>query len=237
MKNLEGYLELPFENIEASKERICLFFENHEKSLIYWNSKGLPFGALEAPTTSAVTALRANIGDTSTSISRQKSITFTADECIDLFVAFAKDNEASVRDKFKKVSATYLEFYPNGMKPFNSISKKTVNAIMDQFLAAFKNHQTELGVAKYEDLKKICDNYIIARSSQESKKTETKDKRSSWDDCLEAMKDQAFINLLVIAKEYRGQPEKIKLFFDQSIITPKNHSDKADDTIVNDTVK
>jgi hypothetical protein len=38
------------------------------------------------------------------------------------------------------------------------------------------------------------------------------------------MKDLAFHKLLRIADTYRGQPDKMTMFFDQSIITLRNHT-------------
>jgi hypothetical protein len=220
MKNLENYLELPFENMDASKERICMFFENHDTSLIYMANNGAPFSTLLTPTHTAVTALRSCIGQTSTSIAQQKATTYTADESLELFVNFVKKSEAKIRDTFTKESADYIEFYPNGMKPFNKISKKSIDALMEQQIAAYKNHPTDLPPELLGKLIQISDDYHAARGSQQSKKTQTKDKQQNWDICLETMKDQAFINLLAIAKEYRGKPEKAILFFDTSIVAP-----------------
>lgn len=220
MKNLESYLELPFEYILASREKICLFFETHYESLNYMVTAGAPFASLLTPTKEAVVSLRSCIGQTTTSIAQQKSTTYTTDECIDIFVKFVKTKEAKVRDKYGKDSALYIEFYPNGMKPFNNISKKSVDALLEQQIAAYKNHPNDFPPELLIELQKISDNYHEARQNQQSKKSQTKEKQQSWDECLEIMKDQAFVNLLTIAKEYRGKPDKIKLFFDTSIIAP-----------------
>jgi len=228
MKNIERYLELPFENIEVSKEKICYFFESHESSLSYWVDKGMPFSDLLAPTTLAVSNLRACIGEAKVSITQQKATTFTTDECRDMFVSFAKKNEAYIKFTFGKESAEYLEFYPQGLKPFNNITKKTINALMDQQLMSYKKYIPQLSQAKYDEILDIVTMYKAAHTEQAEKKTETKDKQYSWDDYLAKMKDQAFINLLTIAKEFRGQPEKIKLFFDTSLITPHKPKQEGD---------
>ena len=228
MKNLEGYLELPFENLDVSKEKNCLFFETHYESLNYMVSTGAPFDTLLAPTSEAVTALRSCLGQTASSIAVQKSTTYTADECIEIFVKFAKTKEAKVRDKYEKGSAGYIEFYPNGMKPFNKISKKSIDALLEQQIAAYKNHPNDFAPEILIELQKISDNYHEARKNQQNKKSQTKEKQQSWDECIEIMKDQAFINLLSIAKEYRGKPEKIKLFFDTSIIAPPKPKQEGD---------
>jgi hypothetical protein len=156
-------------------------------------------------------------------VAEQKSKTLSVDQCIELFVSKAKAFEASVRDKFGKQSAAYQEFYPQGMKPYNKISKATIEALMIQLISAFFNHKTELGSAKCNELQLVYDNYTLARKLQEKKKSQTKGSRLSWGLSFEVMKTQALINLHTIAGIYPGQAEKAKLFFNQSIITPKQH--------------
>lgn len=230
MENLENFAINAFNYIDASKEKILDFFTHHENALIQSVKDGAPFAALIIPTSACVQALRESMNITTTNVAEQKSKTFTVDQCIERFVAKAKEFEPGINDKFKKGSAIYIEFYPQGMKPFNQITKKSVESLMAQFISAFANHETEAGVAKHEELKQIRDDYTKARNLQEQKKTETKSKRASWDDCLKAMQEQAFINLLTIAMEYRNKPEKLKLFFDQSIVAKRRNNGNNTET-------
>ena len=230
MRNLENYFEPPFESIKVGKEKITEFFDDHANALIQQSSGNATLAALVTPTNTALSDLKLSLGDTSVNVAEQKSKTLTVDQCIDLFVSKAKEFEASVRDKFGKLSPVYQEFYPQGMKPFNNISKASIESLMIQIKSAFFNHKVELGEAKSDELQNIYDIYVHARGSQEQKKSETKGSRLSWDDSFEAMKRQAFVNLLTIASIYPGEPERAKLFFNQSIITPKMHHTADGDT-------
>ena len=225
MKSLELFLENPFKFIFAGKEKMLEFYEDHKNSLSQQVSLGAPFAALIAPTIAACDALGTSLLGTAAQVADQISKTYTVDELMELFVAKAKGCEASIRDKYGKDSAIYVMFYPQGMKPFNQISKRSIKEVMNQFLTAYNIYKADLGVARYDELVLIHDNYIHARSLQIEQKSETKNLRSSWDDCLEVMQEQAFTNLLTIALHHKGHPAKIKLYFNQSIVAPVKHNE------------
>ncbi|MFZ4401993.1 MAG: hypothetical protein ACOYO1_18330 [Bacteroidales bacterium] len=228
MKNLELFLENPFKSIVAGKEKTLEFYDFHNNSMIQQVNMGAPFAALLGNNATAFDALCDSLGDTATKVAEQKSKTYTTDECIELFVAKAKEFEAGIRDKFNKDSAIYLEFYPQGMKPFNNISKKSIKEVMTQYIAAYNIYKADLGISRYDEVVQIQEKYLISRKLQEQKKSETKNIRSSWDDCLLKMQDQAYTNLLSIALYHKGNPEKIKLYFNQSIVNNHKHNSKED---------
>ncbi|NVN94238.1 MAG: hypothetical protein HXX18_03020 [Bacteroidetes bacterium] len=226
MRNLELYFENPFDNIVASKEKIIKFFDHHVNSLIQRKTEGVNLDALIPPSVDALAALKTSLQETAIKVAEQISKTLTVDECIELFVAKAKDFEAGVRDKYKKDSPVYKEFYPQGMKLFNHITKKNIEEVMAQFISAFDVHQADIGVAKFNELKQIRSSYVLARATQEQKKTETLGKRSSWEDNLKKMNTQAFTNLLTIVQLHKAQPQKAKIYFNQSIVArPKHNQD------------
>ena len=223
MKNLEYYFEDPYDNLEVGKDKVVEFYDHHRNSLINQVALGAPFAGLVDPTNSAVENLKESLSSTTTNIALQKAKTLTVDDYIELFVGKAKEFEVNVRVFFKKTTPTYLEFYPQGMKPFNNVNKGSINKLMVQVVSAFKTHQDVLGAEFYDELNQIYTDFNVARDLQEQKMNDTKSTRSSWDDRLEVMKQQAFKNLLLIAIEYRGKPEKAKLFFDQSILHARHH--------------
>jgi hypothetical protein len=228
MRQLKLFFVNPFDYIEASKEKIVKFYSEHKSALVKQVNNGAPFSALVQPTIDALDALEQSLMDTAVKVAEQKSKTNVVNGYIQLFVDKAIDFEAGIRDKFKKRSAAYLEFYPHGTKAFYNIKKRSIKEVMAQYIAAFENHQDELGTAKCEELKQIRFDYINARSLQIEQKSETKNKRALWKDCLKQMNEQAYTNLIAIVAVYKGKPAKVKIFFDQSIVANYRHDNKKE---------
>ncbi|NVN94547.1 MAG: hypothetical protein HXX18_04590 [Bacteroidetes bacterium] len=228
MRQLKLFFVNPFDYIEASKEKILKFYSEHKNALIQQVSEGAPFSALVQPTIEAYEALEQSLMDTAVNVAEQKSKTSIVNGYIQLFVDKAIDFEAGIRDKFKKRSATYLEFYPHGTKAFYNIKKKSIDEVMAQYIAAFENHQAEMSTAKCDELKQIRLDYNNARSIQIQKKSETKNKRALWKDCLKQMNEQAYTNLIAIVAVYKGKPAKLKIFFNQSIVANYRHDNKKE---------
>jgi hypothetical protein len=230
MRNFENYFEPPLESVRASKDDQVRFFEGHVNSLIQAVANGAPFAALIVPTQTALTNLKVSWSGTTTNLAQQEAKTLAVDNLIDLIKQTISRREAVVLVHFDKSSVEYREFYPNGKQEYTSASKSNIEALMDQFISAANNHKAVTGIPLYDEVNALRTQYLAARAEQLQQKENTSDKRSSWDDALPVMKDLVFYNLLTIAREYRGLPAKARLFFDQSIITPRTLSTPGDDT-------
>ncbi len=223
MKKLESYAENPFGNIGFGRDLTVVFFSDMTDRLKQAVANGAPFADLLAPTSEKFTNLQLSHSSTVTAKTQLKSQTLTVDQIIDVFKVKILDSEALVLTKFKKPTPEYLKFFPNGRTAYNNVNKGNIDTMMDQAILAFTLHQDVLGSEILKEFQDLKDQYDAARSDQQRQKQNKGGSIGSWDDNLEIMKDQAFDNLLVIARNYKGQPEKIKMYFDTSIITPDVH--------------
>jgi len=231
MHDLKKYLETPFVNIEVGKDKQYKFYEDHENRMISAVNNGEPFDALLAATHTTVLNLKHSLGSQASTLAEKESKTITVDNAIEEFKTKIKEREANILVKFPKKSAIYEQFYPHGKTEYNSATKANIEKLMTQFIEPLDDHKGVLGTDLLDEFTAIETNYINARNEQLQKKEDSETSRYTWDASLAAMEDQAFVNLLSIAIVHRNHPEKIKMFFDQSIIRPHKYN-KAGEEIL-----
>ncbi len=224
------YAALPLENIQVGRDLIVEFFNDHFNRTKQATATGAPFGELLTPFEECLARLTASKTGTAVNLAQQGSDTMTVDNLIQQFKDSISALEPKVMVHFPKGSVQYHEFFPQGKSAYNRITKGNIDNLFATVLAASENHKDQLGQALKDEFATLQSNYIIARNKQLEKKGSTSSTRSAWDDNLEEIKDLAFHNLLMIADHHRGQPEKIRLYFDQSIITLDKHKQAGDDT-------
>ncbi len=218
MINLRRFLESPFKKLKASKSRLFKFYNDHLSRLKRAVANGEPFDSLLTPTQTAVTNLKASMGDKSSSSAMEESKTSTVDNVIKWFKRTIILREANILVLFPLNSDTYKEFFPHGRAEYTKINKTTAENLMWQIIKAITNHKAELGQALLDEFISIQTAYDKARDEQSQQKEETSTQRISWDVNLDIMEEQAFQNLLSIAKVHSGNPKKISLFFDERIV-------------------
>ncbi len=228
MKLLENYAELPFDAIKVGRDLIVEFFNDHFNRIKQASGSGAPFDELLTPFEECLTRLTASKTGTAVNLAQQGSDTMTVDNLIQQFKDSVTALEPKVMVHFPKGSVQYHEFFPQGKRAYSHITKGNIDNLFATVITAAENHKDQLGQALKDEFVALQNNYMVARNKQLEKKGSTSSTRSAWDDNLEEIKDLAFHNLLMIADHHRGQPEKIRLYFDQSIITLDKHKQPAD---------
>ena len=224
MKNLESYAELPFENFRVGRDKILEFFVDHDNKLKEAVANSAPFSKEQIAFSLALDLLAKSKTDTSVNIAQQSSETMNVDFIIQEFKDKVTWLEPKVLVVFPKNTVEYNEFFPNGKTAYGQTTKSTIDNHFATIIAACDRHSDKLGTEPAEVMKALQAKYKAAREAQLRKKGGTAGTRSAWDDNLDIVKDLAFHNLIMIADAYRGQPEKIGMFFNQSIITPRQHT-------------
>lgn len=230
MKRLDAYAELPLEALTVGRDQILEFFNDHYNRLKRAVDDGASFGALVLPLKESLTNLSASKTGTAVNLAQQGSETMTVDNFIEQFKKAITTLEPKVMVQFPKESVEYHEFFPQGKSAYNRITKGNIDKHFATIIAACNNHEDKLGPVLKQEFTTLQHDYTEARDRQLEKKGSTFSTRSAWDDNLSIIKDLAFHNLLTIADKYRGQPEKIGMFFDQGIITPRKHKHAEGDT-------
>jgi hypothetical protein len=218
MRNISNYFVWPFDYIPVGRPQTLRFFEDHDGRLAQAVTDGEPFAAQVAPTHTAFEKLRDSLGATEATFAEQQGATITVDDMIDEFKTAVVDGEITVLGKFKKTSAQYQRFYPHGLTQYSNTNKGTATTLMIQYKKAAFDYKADLGQPFSDQFELIYTNYLAVRNGQILLKESTSAKRSDWDVNLDAMKDQAFDNILAIARANRGKPQVARRYFTQSIL-------------------
>ena len=114
----------------------------------------------------------------------------------------------------------YQEFFPQGVMEFTThLTKENVAQRMEFIIKAITDNLAVAGgatvLADFVDIQK---KYTDARGLQLGKISETATGRDLRNTAEEAWDDAMFDGLLAAAKAHRNHPEKLSLFFNQSIL-------------------
>lgn len=224
MRDFEQYFLGPFDNILVGKPKQLKFCDDARERLIAGVDGGAPFGDLVTPTQTAYDNLYNSLNTTTTSYAQQQSKTLGVDNILASFKTIISKREATIRGLLDVDTPKYQEIFPQGLTQYSKINKSTAPMLMNQFISGITNNVGTLGQAMVDEFSQILTDYTKAREMQELKKGTTDQSRGSWDDCIVIMYKQLNYNLLTIAREYPGQPEKAKMYFDQSILKLKKHN-------------
>lgn len=219
MINLEVFFKNHFDTKEISDDNLKKFTQDHIQRIVANNSSGIYNGMLNA-TITAYNGYFGAITDEDTKLAVQQSRTITTDNAFDAFILKVRQKEGTVRGLYGIGTAEYEEFFPHGLSEYDVASKANIETLMTRMVVASTAHQADLGVdfvTLFTDLK---NNYITARTAQlqqfglvDSSKSVTSSKR----DVVEIRLSK---NIMILAGQFLGNPDRANDFFDQSIIRP-----------------
>lgn len=224
MKRLEAYAVSPFNTYRVGRDKIVDFFNDHKNRLTQAVADGAPFAELLEAFTPALGRLAESKTGTAVNLAQQGSETMTVDNIKETFKNEITKLEPLVLIQFPKDSVEYHEFFPQGKSAYNHITNANIENLFAVVISACGNHSDKIGEDPEHTFIALRDAYRTARDRQQQKKESTGSTRSAWDDNLEIVSNLAFHNLLVIAANYKNQPEKLRMYFDVSIATPDKHT-------------
>jgi len=124
--------------------------------------------------------------------------------------------------KFKRHSGTYKEFYPQGMKWFHRIAKRDMidranllGSVLSKYAAQFPPQVVADYQTAHQQLK-------AAFGTRNQKNGQTVAGREALKVAIKGLQIQLTANVLTIALHFVDKPEKAKIYFDQSLLMPRN---------------
>lgn len=224
MRNLETTFENPFESPELIIDNKIKFGEDALHRFPAQNTGGIYTTVIDAMTT-AQAALIAKTTGVMTDASKRETFTIDTDEAMLAFTRrVTKLNRVLVANEVNKQSV-YQQFFPQGVEEFTThITKENIEVRMQFMIDAITNNLAVAGGKPVlDEFVNIQQEYLKARGGQLDKKGATNTTRSQRNTAEEAWNDAFFDALLAAARANRNHPERLSLFFDQSILrTAKN---------------
>ena len=229
MINIKRFFEVHLAERNISGEELRQFSEDHLGKL-----KALPalpgnLASLLVPTEAAFDDFDEKLSARTTLQAVQSGGTITKDEALQLFRTTVRQREGRVRDKFAKGSAAYTEFYPAGLQEYNQTRLGQVPGLLVRFIAAADKYQAEVGQELLAEFTALQVTFNNARDGQVEAKGDLAQARANLAASRSVLELQLGRNILAIASEHLGEPDRATDYFNQSLLEDANRSSNDDD--------
>ncbi len=225
MKSIDPYSENPFYTIEVAHERVQKYGFVH---IQYMKSAENPnLAANIAATESCWESLFGNLETYDADLNLQRGLTRDVNITVSQFSYKALKLEPHVESIFDKGSAKYLEFFPYGRTEIHNLNLSNGLLVMNRVVASSHKYAADIGATWETELAAIRDNFETLYASQQEKKGDVHSATPAYKAITGKLYIQLFRNLGTLMSEYAETPEKVKTFFDQSIVNYESHVKKV----------
>ena len=228
MMNLRNYFKVAFSDGKISDEKLAKFTETHIQRLAANNTDGR-YSRMLDDTNAAYEAYFGAITTEDTQFAVQQSYTKSMQAVFEEFRKTVSQKEGAVRSIWNTDSPTYQEFFPYGLTEYSSSTLTNVEMLMARIVAAARAHEKELGETFIQLFADIQSRFIAARTAQLQKKGKVSESKDASGQKRVNLERQLMKNLLTLATEYMGNPDRGMDFFDQSIVYKPNNKDEEEE--------
>ncbi len=221
MIDLKKYFEIPFEDPAISFDECLLFSEDHLAKLKGQNDAGPYAGqllALVTPTQTAFDAFNNAMSERDSQTASREGGTMTKDQALEAFQMHVRRREGTIKGAFGKPSPQYEQFFPRGLSEYNRATMANAEVLMDRMVTKTTAFQTDLGVPMVTEFTSLRAAFVTARAAQLDQKSDVTGARDALYAARGVLEAQMTVNLLTLAIKFMKQPEKVALFFNQSLL-------------------
>ena len=226
MLNLLTLFKNHFDTGRVSDDNLKKFAQDHIERLVANNVNG-QYSAMHQATLLAYNDYYGAISSEDIHFAVQQSRTKRVDMIIEEFKKSVSQKEGAVRAQYGTDSPEYQEFFPLGLTEYSQAIKANIETLMLRLVAGFTAYQSTLGNGLLAQFKDIHTRYMIARQEQLQQIGTVDADKSKTADTRSVLEVQLMKNILVLAAEYIGMPERGNDFFDQSIIRSETDADNG----------
>ncbi len=212
MIKISRYFENPFDDPEISGEELRSFAEDHLGKLKADTARA----AMATATQAAFDPLDDALSTRAEQIGALGGGTVSKNDVLQLFRTTIRQREGRVRDAFDKGSPQYREIFPQGLTYYTRATMQNIKQRLDYAVEKFTKYEDELGVPLLTEFTGLRASFNSARDDQVEDKGSVSQARDAVKTSRRTLELQLTDNLLALAKEFKGQPDKAALFFDQS---------------------
>ena len=222
MRKLTTWFEIPFSSKEISVDEISAFTADHLPRMIANN----PTGKLDdriAATTAAVQMFETQFSADLVKVGVRKASMLGKEAYRKTIPAKMEYFDSAITVKLGAGSTVHMECFPQGRNVFNKCTDDAVENHLDTVIAGLTAHAADLpGLAT--EASSFKGNWITVYDGSKTAmgaKAATQDTKNA---AKAALALQLFLNLLEIAKLFPGQPEKLAIYMQQSLLENKTKS-------------
>ena len=223
MNNLKHYLRNPFDNADVSLDNLLAFTLDHVPRMTANNPGGI-FADRITATTKALNGVEENYSDDKTADGLKKAKVKLKDG----FRASLSGNigkiYSAVAAKYSLAGAELDECFPKGRTMFTHAKDSDLGEELQTLVNGVTAHQADLGadvVAQATSLlagwQAVLQNTGDSKGGKAASQTDKASAKS-------ALALELFKNLLTLAQNFPGQPDKLDVYMQGSLLEPHTHS-------------
>ncbi len=225
MKDLHSYLANPFGKPSYGLGKLLAFTTHHLEGVRKNNAGGIYDGRIAA-TSAALQAVDNAFADDENKLGHRKGSKLAKRTFRKSLPAGIGKIYVALAAKFGERVPVLKEFFGSGRSKFIKCRDEMLDEELSVLVDALTAHQAELGpdlLSAAQDLQ-TCWRAILAdsESSTGAKNAAIHAKKTA----RAALEMELFRNLLALAQQFAGEPEKLDVFMQQSLLTrhrPKKH--------------
>lgn len=225
MMDFRNYYKNPFDSNRIGDDNLRMFTQDHIQRTTANNNSGIYTAILNA-TTPLFNAFAKGIDDENLRATIKKGETRQAVKLLDLFIKTTARREGTVRSVFGADSPEYLMFFPKGLTEYAKPGIAKAMTLMKRMETATAQYAAQLGADIAAEFADIRAQYELLRNKQLLAFGDVERLRSITASARKALVAQLYLNLLFIASQNVGHPDRADDFMDQTIIRPSRK--KAD---------
>lgn len=235
MLNLLTFFKIHFDNPSISDANLYKFTEDHISRLKANNDSG-NYSSMYNVTMTHFNNYTEALSKEDTQFTQQQGSTIEVDTIIADFKTHTSRTEGLINYVYGIKSSEYQEFFPLGVTEYSQASKANIEMLMRRMVVKAEKYIDKLGSEVVTQFSKFHDDYVQTRRAQLENIGRVTANRSRTEETRTALSRQLMSNLLVIANQFLGNPERGMDFFDQSIIRRNvynNDEGESDTNIIN----
>lgn len=217
--DLQRLTLLPIVLTKASDARLNAFAFDHIQRLTQANTKGALTARL-AEVQSAYTACFGTMASEAGATAQREGLTKTANEALVALKDALTDGEAAVHVAFGKDSATYEEFFPQGLTEYRRATLTTASALFTRFVDTAKAHQSTLGAAFVTKYEGLLTAFLTAHTAQRQRKGTVSELKAASRAQRDVLEKILWKNALLLAAEHVGDGKALGVYFDIACLKP-----------------
>ena len=225
MMKLSRLFENLFDEPQISAEELRSFAEDHLGKL---RAQGSSFAAMLTATEGAYGPFDESLSVRAEQIGALGGNTVSKNQVLQLFRTKIRQRRGRVLDAFGESSAEYREIFPQGLSYYTKATMETVSQRLDYAVEKFTKYQAQLGAPLVTEFTELRASFNAARDGQVEDKGSVGQARDAVRTTRTALELQLTDNVLALAKQFKGQPEKAAVFFDQSKLEDPSQSQATD---------
>ena len=217
MMDLRRVFELWFDDPQISFTELLKYSERHLQRMIANNPGGFLAARITA-TTTALNNVEACVTDVGTKAAIQKARTETKNLFRDDLPAGIRRIEGAVIAAYGKGGVDYIECFPEGLQVFSRCRDEELNNKLGVLVNALTPRSATVGevhLSNATEFKSTWEAIVSAQSAAMGQREASAEQRKADRDTLRL---ELYKNVLTIALQYPGQPDKCDLYCPQQYL-------------------